>query len=93
MPKPIICLSEWLCQTLETYRSLFSTAQWRCLVTVVLGMVETEGRRVLKEISNQVADEIGDWNLSRFVQEMNWSARLLMASWYEQFVEQIEPAV
>ncbi len=93
MPKPIICLSEWLCQALKAYENLFNAAQWRCLVTVVLGMVETEGRRTLKEISSQVADEIGDWNLSRFVREMNWSARLLMASWYEQFVEQIEPAV
>jgi hypothetical protein len=93
MPKPIICLAEWLCQALEAYESLFTTAQWRCLVTVVLGLVETEGRRTLKELSSQVADKIGDWNLSRFLREMTWSPRLLMASWYEQFVEQIEPVV
>jgi hypothetical protein len=93
MPKPIICLSEWLCQALETYQSLFSSAQWRCLVTVVLGMVETEGRRTLSELTRQVADEIGVWTVSRFLNEMRWSPRLLMATWYEQFAQKIEPVV
>jgi hypothetical protein len=93
MPKPIICLSEWLCQTIETYRGLFSTAQWRCLVTVVLGMVETEGRRTLTELTKQVADEVEVWKVSRFLNEMSWSPRLLMASWYEQFAQKMEPVV
>jgi hypothetical protein len=42
MPKPIVCLSEQLCQYLEAFRPCFSKRQWKYFVTVLLGLVECE---------------------------------------------------
>ena len=44
MPKPIVCLSEQLSQYLEAFRGCFSTRQWKYFVTVLLGLIECDGR-------------------------------------------------
>ena len=43
MPKPIVCLSDVLCQFLESFDACFSQRQRKYFVTVLLGLVESEG--------------------------------------------------
>jgi len=44
MPKPMICLCEALRNFLALFHPCFSRRQWKYFVTVLLGLVEQEGR-------------------------------------------------
>lgn len=45
MPQPIRCLDEEACHFAERFRSLFSKPHYQYFVTVLLGLMECEGRR------------------------------------------------
>jgi hypothetical protein len=47
MPQPIICLDEEARHFAERFRSLFSKPQYQYFVTVLLGLMECEGRHTL----------------------------------------------
>jgi len=47
MSLPIICLEGQLCQYLEWFKECFSVPQWRHFVTVLLGLMQIEGRSTI----------------------------------------------
>ncbi len=74
MPKPIVCLSEQLCQYLEAFRPCFSKRQWKYFVTVLLGLVECEERKTMTGLLRVVGERISLSGLSRFLSKWPWSA-------------------
>jgi hypothetical protein len=93
MPKPIICLSSALRQFLETFRPCFSRRQWRYFVTVLLGLVECEGRSTLTGFLRCIGEEISLSGLSRFLSRWSWSPAEVVAIWWCRFREQMSPLV
>ena len=72
MPKPIVCLSEQLCQYLEAFRSCFSTRQWKYFVTVLLGLIECEERKTMSGMLRVVGEQLSLAGLSRFLNKWRW---------------------
>lgn len=93
MPKPIVCLSEQLCQFLEAFRTCFSRRQWKYFVTVLLGLIECEERRTLSGLLRGVAERISLSGCSRFLSRSPWSADEVAAVWQRRFRERMEPSV
>lgn len=93
MPKPIVCLSEDLHQFLEMFRGCFSRRQWKYFVTVLLGLIECEGRSTLKGFLQCVGEEISHSGLSRFLGRWSWSPVKVVATWLTRFREQMESSV
>ena len=58
MPKPIVRLSDTLRQFLETFRPCFRRRQWKYFVTVLLGLIEWEGRSTLTGFLECVGERI-----------------------------------
>ena len=93
MPKPIVCLSEVLRQFLEAFRPCFSRRQWKYFVTVLLGLIEQEGRSTLTGFRACIGEPISLSGLSRFLGHWPWSPRQVVATWLTRFREQMEPLV
>jgi hypothetical protein len=93
MPKPIVCLSAALRQFAEAFRPCFSQRQWKYFVTVLLGLVECEGRRTLRGLLAGVADQISLCGMSRFFSRWSWSAAEVAQTWLCRFREQVNPLV
>ena len=93
MPKPIICLSGTLRQFVETFRPCFSRRQWMYFVTVLLGLVECEGRSTLTGFLRCVGEEISLSGLSRFLSRWPWSTTEVVAAWWCRFREQMSSLV
>lgn len=93
MPKPIICLSSTLRQFLESFRPCFSRRQWRYFVTVLLGLVECEGRSTLTGFLRCVGEEISLSGLSRFLSRWSWSSAEVATIWWCRFGEQMASLV
>lgn len=85
MPKPMICLSDVLRKYLELFRSCFSRRQWKYFVTVLLGLVECEGRRTLRGLLQAVWDQVSLSGLSRFLSRWPWSPLELVHVWLADF--------
>ena len=47
MPQPIICLDEEVCHFAERFRSVFSKPQYQYFVTVLLGLLECDGKALV----------------------------------------------
>ena len=67
MPKPIVCLSEQLCQYLEAIRYCFSKRQWKYFVTILLGLIECEEQKTIMGLLRVVGERISLSGLSRFL--------------------------
>lgn len=93
MPKPIVCLSAVLRQFLEVFRPCFSRRQWKYFVTVLLGLIEQEGRSTLTGFQACVGERISLSGLSRFLGHWPWSHARVVATWLTRFREQMEPLV
>ncbi|HEY9153333.1 MAG TPA: transposase [Anaerolineales bacterium] len=93
MPKPIVCLSEELCQYLESFRSCFSKRQWKYFVTVLLGLVECEERKTLSGLLRLVAERISLSGLSRFFSKWSWSPAEVARVWMERFRQRLDQLV
>ncbi len=93
MPKPIVCLSEELCQYLENFRSCFSKRQWKYFVTVLLGLVECEERKTMSGLLRWVAERISLSGLSRFLSKWRWSTEAVAHTWMEQFRRRLDELV
>lgn len=85
MPKPIVCLSEQLCQYLETFRSCFSKRQWKYFVTILLGLIECEERKTLTGLLRVVGERISLSGLSRFLSQWPWSPAEVVQTWFLRF--------
>ena len=93
MPKPIVCLSEQLCQYLEAFRPCFSKRQWKYFVTVLLGLVECEERKTMTGLLRVVGERISLSGLSRFLSKWPWSPTDVAQTWLQRFRQRLEGLV
>jgi hypothetical protein len=66
MPQPLICLDEEVRHFAERFRSAFSKPQYQYFVTVLLGLLECEGKRTLSGMVSKVGEPPSLSGLSRF---------------------------
>src|SRR5574342_5233 len=93
MPKPIVCLSESLCQFMEIFRSCFSRGQWKYFVIVLLGLVECEERKTLSGLLRMIGEQVSLCGLSRFLNKWSWSPEEVAQTWLRHFRQRLEPSV
>ncbi len=93
MPQPIICLDEEVRHFAERFRSVFSKPQYQYFVTVLLGLMECEGKRTLSGVLSKVGDPPSLSGLSRFFSEAPWMQEALVAIWLEHFRREMQPLV
>ena len=93
MPKPIVCLSEQLCQFLETFRPCFRKRQWKYFVTVLLGLIECEERKTMTGLLRVVGERISLSGLSRFLSKWPWSTVAVTQAWLLRFRQRLEGLV
>ncbi|GIW00690.1 hypothetical protein [Roseiflexus sp.] len=93
MPKPMICLSEALHDFLELFRPCFSRRQWKHFVTVLLGLIEQEGRHTLKGLLASVWEKVSLSGLSRFLGLWSWSPAEGARTWQADFRQEMAVAV
>jgi hypothetical protein len=93
MPKPIVCLSEQLCQYLEAFRPCFRKRQWKYFVTVLLGLIECEERKTMTGLLRVVGERISLSGLSRFLSKWPWSAGEVARTWLLHFRTRMEDLV
>jgi hypothetical protein len=93
MPKPIVCLSEQLCQFLEAFRACFSKRQWKYFVTILLGLIECEERKTMTGLLRGVGERISLSGLSRFLSKWPWSAAEVAQTWLLRFQQRMEGLV
>ncbi len=93
MPQPILCLDAQVRQFAERFRSVFSKPQYEYFVTVLLGLLECEGRRTLSGIVSKVAQPPSLSGLSRFLSEAPWMTEALVIIWLERFRKEMQPVV
>jgi DDE superfamily endonuclease len=93
MPVPIICLDDELRHFAERFAVLFSQPQYQYFVTVLLGLMQCEGRRTLSGLLREVGKPPSLAGLSRFLSEAPWSQDELVASWLRHFREEMPPRV
>jgi hypothetical protein len=93
MPQPIICLDAEARHFAERFRSVFSKPQYEYFVTVLLGLLECEGKRTLSGIKSKIAHPPSLSGLSRFLSESPWVAQALVVIWQERFRAEMQPLV
>jgi len=93
MPKPIVCLSAAVCEFAELFRPCFSKRQWKYFVSVLLGLIECEGRRTLRGLLAVVGEKVSLCGLSGFFNRWQWSAAEGAHTWLERFRDQMQPQV
>jgi hypothetical protein len=93
MPQPIICLDEEVCHFAERFRSVFSKPQYQYFVTVLLGLMECDGKRTLSGVLSKVGEPPSLSGLSRFFSEAPWVQEALVVIWLEHFRAEMQPLV
>lgn len=93
MPVPIICLDDELRHFAERSREQFSQPQYQYFVTVLLGLMECQGRRTLTALLRKVGQPRSLSGLSRFLSEAPWSQEQLVSSWLTHFRAEMSPLV
>jgi len=93
MPQPIICLDEEVCHFAKRFGALFSKPQYQYLVTVLLGLMECDGKRTLSGVLHEVGQTLSRSGLSRFFSEAPWSPEAVVASWLKHFCAELQPQV
>src|SRR5437660_4782161 len=93
MPIPILCLDESLRYFAERFREQFSKPQYQYFVTVLLGLMECEGKRTLSGVLSKVGQPPSLSGLSRFFSEAPWVQEALVVIWLEHFRAEMQPLV
>ncbi len=93
MPVPLLCLDHELLHFAERFRSQFSKPQYQYFVTVLLGLMECEGRRTLSALLREVGASPSLSGLSRFLAEAPWSADEIVTSWQRHFRTEMQPLI
>ena len=93
MPQPILCLDEEVRHFAERFRSAFSKPQYQYFVTVLLGLLECEGKRTLSGVLSKVSESASLSGLSRFFSEAPWVQEALVVIWLEHFRAEMQPLV
>ena len=93
MPVLIICASPALCQFAQAFRHLFSKPQYEYLETVLLALMQVEGRRTLSEMQRAVAERLSVAGLSRFFAVSPWLEEEVAQHWQQRFHLQMQASV
>src|SRR6266700_1797970 len=93
MPVPIICLDDQVRHFAQRFRQGLSKPQYQYLVTVLLGLMECEGRRTLSGVLREVGQSPSLSGLSRFLAVAPWSCEAVGASWQRHFRAEMQPLV
>ena len=93
MPVPIICLDEQVRQFAERFRQGLSKPQYQYFVTVLLGLMQSEGRRTLSGLFHQIGAGPSLAGLSRFLSEAPWEAQAVAERPLRHFRETMQPQV
>jgi SRSO17 transposase len=93
MSLPIMCLDGQLRQYLEYFLVCFNGPQWRHFVTVLLGLMQVEGRSTLSGLVRRVVEASSVSSLSRFLSAAPWSAWTVAERWQRRFRERLMPLV
>src|SRR5436190_23199355 len=93
MSLPMICLDEQLRQYLEVFICCFSLPQYQHFVTVLLGLMQNEGRSTLRGLGRRVMEAGSESSLSRFFSRAPWPRRKIADCWQERFRERLTPLV
>src|SRR5258708_5831758 len=93
MTQHIICRDEEVRYFAERFRSLFSKPQYQYFVTVLLGLMECEGKRTLSGVLSKVGQPPSLSGLSRFFSEAPWVQEALVVIWLEHFRAEMQPLV
>ncbi len=62
-------------------------------MTVLLGLLECEGKRTLRGVLSKVGDPPSLSGLSRFFSEAPWMQETLVTIWLEHFRQEMQPQV
>lgn len=93
VPQPLLCLDEEVLHFAERFRSVFSKPQYQYFVTVLLGLLECEGKRTLSGVLSKVGEPPSLSGLSRFFSEAPWVQEALVVIWLEHFRAEMLPQV
>jgi DDE superfamily endonuclease len=93
MPVAILCVDESLRHFGERFAEQFSKPQYQYFVTVLLGLMECEGRRTLSGLLREVGEPASLAGLSRFLSEAPWHEKELVDQWLTHFRQEMEPQV
>ena len=93
MSLPIMCLDGQLRQYLEQFVGCFSVPQYQHFVTVLVGLMQYEGRSTLSALARWVAAAGSVSSLSRFFSSAPWSAGEVARCWQGRFKQRLAPQV
>jgi hypothetical protein len=93
MPQPMICLDADVRQCAECCRVVFSKPHYEYVVTVLLGLLECEGRRTLSGIVSKMAHPPSVSGVRRFLSGAPWMAEALVVIWLEHVRTEMQPAL
>ena len=93
MSLPIICLDGQLRQFLEVFVSCFSAPQYQHFVTVLLGLMQNEGRSTLRGLGRRVMEAGSESSLSRFFSTAPWHDGKVGVRWQARFRERMSALV
>jgi hypothetical protein len=93
MPPPLLCLDADVRSVAERFRAVFSKPPEESVVTVLLGLLECEGRRTLSGMLSTIAQPPSVSGLRRFLAESPWVTDALVALWLERFRAEMQPLV
>jgi hypothetical protein len=71
----------------------FSQRQWKYFVTVLLGLIECEERKIMTGLLQVVAEQISLSGLSRFLSKWPWEPIHLVQIWLQCFRQRLGSAV
>jgi hypothetical protein len=93
MPQPILCLDEEVYHFAKRFDALFSKLQYQYLVTVLLGLMECDGKRTLSGLLHEVSQALSLSGLSRFFSQAPWEPGAVVACWLRHFRAEMQPQV
>jgi len=93
MPQPILCLDEEVYHFAKRFDALFSRPQYQYLVTVLLGLMECDGKRTLSGLLHEVGQALSLSGLSRFFSQAPWEPGAVVACWLRHFRAEMQPQV
>src|SRR5260370_10020902 len=91
MPQAILCLDEEVYHFAKRFDALFSRPQYQYLVTVLLGLMECDGKRTLSGLLHEVGQALSLSGLSRFFSQAPWEPGAVVACWLRHFRAEMQP--
>jgi len=91
MPQPLLCLDEEVRHVAERCRSQFTKPQEQDVGTVLLGLMECEGKRTVSALLREGGASSSVSGLSRCFAVAPWNADALVKSWQRHVRAEMPP--